>query len=77
LCICRLTNVKWKVGVPNAKGVAVVADGEWHMLELKGDAWEGKCALDSLRGKENAKVTLNANFGPDETKYATLLEFKI
>jgi len=73
----KLTNIKWKVKIPNAKNVAVVADGEWHHFDNKGDSnWEAGFSLDKLRGKD-AKVTLNANFGDDESKYSTLLEYKI
>jgi hypothetical protein len=71
-----LAKVDFKVYVPNAKAVAVVAAGEWVHLTKKGDNWEGTAALSKHRGKD-VKVTLNANYGPDETKYATLLEYII
>lgn len=74
----KLTNVHWNVHVPHAKGVAVVADGEWYHFEHRGGpVWEATFSIDSLRGK-NAKITLNANLSTDdETKYCTLLEYKL
>lgn len=71
-----LAKVEFKVYVPNAKAVAVVAAGEWFHLNKHGDNWEGTAGLSKHRGKD-VKVTLNANFGGDETKYATLLEYII
>jgi len=71
-----LANVVFKVFVPSANAVAVVADGEWYHLAKKGENWEGNAGLSKHRGS-GIKVTLNANFGPDETKYATLLEYII
>ncbi|ESO90299.1 hypothetical protein LOTGIDRAFT_233820 [Lottia gigantea] len=74
---CRLRGVNFKVGVPNANKVAIVSNGEWTQLENTGsDIWEVKCNLDQHRNK-NVKVTVNANFVDDETKYSTLLEYKI
>ena len=72
----KLTNIKWKVNIPNAKAVAVVVDGDWHHFEKKGNHWEGCFSLDQYRGKDK-KVTVNANVGPDETKFATYLEYTI
>jgi len=71
-----LTKIDFKVFVPNAQAVAVVCAGEWYHLAKKGDDWEGKADLHKHRGKD-VKVTLNANYGGDETKYATLLEYII
>lgn len=72
-----LVHVNWKVSMPKGcNAVAVVADGEWHHFTQKGDNWEASFNLDKIRGKENAKVTLNANFGEDKTKFSTLLEYK-
>ncbi|XP_005089662.1 uncharacterized protein LOC101849508 [Aplysia californica] len=71
-----LAKVDFKVFVPNAKAVAVVAAGEWFHLAKKGDNWEGQASLSKHRGKD-VKVTLNSNYGGDETKYATLLEYII
>ncbi|CAG5116913.1 unnamed protein product [Candidula unifasciata] len=71
-----LAKVEFKVYVPNAKAVAVVAAGEWFHLTKHGENWEGTVGLSKHRGKD-VKVTLNANYGSDETKYATLLEYII
>lgn len=72
----KLTNINWQVKVPNAKAVAVIAEGEWHHFEDRGhDMWTAKFDLDKYRGK-NSKVTLSANFqGAEESKYSTLLEY--
>ncbi|GFO20188.1 kyphoscoliosis peptidase [Plakobranchus ocellatus] len=75
-CKTSLAKVDFKLYIPNAKAVAVVAAGEWFHLAKKDDNWEGTAALSKHRGKD-VKVTVNANFGPDETKYATLLEYVI
>lgn len=73
----RLRDIKWKVHVPRAKSVALVADGEWHHFENKGGhVFEAKITLSDLRGKD-AKITLNANFDTDESKFTTLLEYKL
>lgn len=71
-----LAKVEFKIYVPNAKAVAVVAAGEWFHLTKKGDNWEGTVGLTKHRGKD-VKVTVNANYGPDETKYATLLQYVV
>ncbi|KAK7110914.1 uncharacterized protein [Littorina saxatilis] len=71
----RLHTVNFKTLIPNAKAVAVVAAGEWSQLKkTTGDIWEGTASLDQHRNK-NVKVTLNASFGDDDTKFATLLEY--
>ncbi|XP_076460852.1 uncharacterized protein LOC143293635 [Babylonia areolata] len=75
----RLHNVPFKVLVPKAKQVAVVAAGEWTQLEKAAgaaDTWEGHVSVDQHRGK-GVKVTLNACFGEDESKFATLLEYVV
>ena len=71
-----LAKVAFKVYIPTAKAVAVVADGEWFHLEKKEDNWEGSAALSKHRGKD-VKVTINACYGADESKYSTLLEYVI
>jgi len=71
-----LTKVHFKVFVPNAKAVAIVCAGEWYHMTRKGENWEVEADLHKHRGKD-VKVTVNANFGEDETKYATLLEYMI
>eukprot|EP00916_Digyalum_oweni_P015461 GHVL01025308.1.p1 GENE.GHVL01025308.1~~GHVL01025308.1.p1 ORF type:complete len:225 (+),score=5.00 GHVL01025308.1:80-754(+) len=73
----RLHTVNFKALIPNAKAVAVVAAGEWSQLKkTTGDIWEGTASLDQHRNK-NVKVTLNASFGDDDTKFATLLEYVV
>ncbi|XP_052773696.1 uncharacterized protein LOC128212336 [Mya arenaria] len=69
-----LRNVFFKVIIPGAKAVAIVADGEWIHLEKKGNHFEGHANLEPFKGK---KVTMNANTGADESKYATMLEYVI
>jgi len=71
-----LANVVFKVYIPNAKSVAVVAEGEWFHLKKAGENWEGNASLSKHRGKD-VKVTLNANFGGDESQYSTLLQYII
>ncbi|XP_021365523.1 uncharacterized protein LOC110458235 [Mizuhopecten yessoensis] len=72
-----LTNIQLSVHVPRAKGVAIVANVEWFHFENRGGpVWEGTLSLDHLWGK-NPKIILNANLSDDETKYCTLLEYKL
>jgi len=71
-----LANVAWKVYIPSARAVAVVAAGEWFHMTKKGDNWEGQASLSKHRGKD-VKVTLNCCLGDDETKYSTLLEYVV
>jgi len=74
----KLTKVKWSVIVPNAHAVAVVADGKWYHFEKKGgEVFETVMDLDHLRAKDDAKLTLNANYVRDETKYCTLLQYRL
>ena len=70
--------VIFRVSVPKAAAVAVVAGDEWTHLQSPPNTgmWEGRVALGSLYGR-GAKVTLNANYGGDPTSYATLLEYTI
>lgn len=64
--------VNFRVTVPNAKAVAVVVKDEWTQLDKKeGDLWEGR-----VTGNAD-KMTLNANFGGEELKYSTLLEYTL
>ncbi|KAK6174351.1 hypothetical protein SNE40_017646 [Patella caerulea] len=73
----RLRNVNFKLLVPKANAVAVVVEGEWFQLEKKGDdIWETKIDLDKWKGKDT-KLTLNGNFEADETKFSTLLEYRL
>ncbi|XP_053406913.1 uncharacterized protein LOC128559422 [Mercenaria mercenaria] len=71
-----LRDIFWKVVIPDAKAVAVVADGEWFHLEKKGNHFEGSSNLDPFKGKDT-KVTVKANFGPDESKYSTMLQYNL
>jgi len=71
-----LRNVFFKVIIPGANAVAVVADGEWFHLEKKGNHFEGRANLEPFKGKDT-KVTVNANTGSDESKYSTMLEYRV
>lgn len=71
-----LRNVFWKVIIPGANAVAVVADGEWFHLEKKGNHYEGNSNLEPFKNKDT-KITVNANFGADESKYSTMLEYRL
>ena len=67
--------VNFRVSIPGAEAVAVVANQEWTHLERGGgDEWSGPVKVGHCYGN-NYKVTLNANFGGDKTSYATLLEY--
>ena len=67
--------VNFRVSIPGAEAVAVVANQEWTHLERgEGDEWSGPVKVGHCYGT-NHKVTLNANFGGDKTSYATLLEY--
>ena len=71
----ELVDVPFDVTIPGANGVAVVADGEWFHCNKKGNHWEGNFNLNKFKGK---KITLNANLVPsDDTKYSTMLEYKV
>jgi len=71
-----LNSVHWKLSIPTANAVAVVADGDWFHLEKKGKRFEGDTDLLKYKGK-NINVTVNANMGPDDSKYSTLLQYTI
>lgn len=71
-----LRRVFWKVVIPGAKNVAVVVEGEWFQLEKKGNHFEGHSNLEPFKN-ESPKITLNANFGPDESKFSTMLEYSL
>ncbi|KAK6174197.1 hypothetical protein SNE40_017518 [Patella caerulea] len=72
-----LSNVPVKVSVPNAAVVAATVDGDWtHLQKDCQGLWVGQLNLEKYRAK-GAKVCLNANFGGDKTKFATLLEYTI
>ncbi|PVD31076.1 hypothetical protein C0Q70_10353 [Pomacea canaliculata] len=68
-------SVNFRVKIPGAEAVAVVASNEWtHLKQGEGDEWSGPVKVSHCYGT-NSKVTLNANFGGDKTSYATLLEY--
>ncbi len=75
-----LTNVSFKINIPNGKAAAVVVNGkEWNHLELKDKStslFTGTFDLHKLRNT-GAKVTVNANFDESSGSYPTLLEYKI
>lgn len=69
--------VHFKVCIPKAEAVAVVADQDWsHLTSTQAGIWEGDVPLDKHYGRDS-KVTVNCNYGGDKTSYATLLEYKI
>lgn len=70
-------DVLFRVIVPKASAVAVVAGDEWtHLSSPEKYMWEGRVKLGGLYGR-GVKVTLNANYGGDPTSYATLMEYNI
>jgi hypothetical protein len=70
-------NAHFRVSIPKAEAVAVVADQNWtHLERLAGCEWAGIVDVMGLYGK-GVKITLNANFGEDKTSYSTLLEYVI
>jgi len=71
-----MKNTLFKAIIPNAKSAAVVVGEEWFQLDKVGNHWEGKFNMDQFKGSDK-KITLNANTGPDESKFATLLEYKL
>ncbi|CAG5135476.1 unnamed protein product [Candidula unifasciata] len=69
------TKINFRVIIPKAEAVAVVADQQWtHLERLQGDEWAKVVDVTGLYGK-GVKVTLNANFGGDKASYSTLLEY--
>ncbi|KAL8580848.1 hypothetical protein ACOMHN_017352 [Nucella lapillus] len=70
--------VHFKVSIPEAKAVALTVDTEWFHLQKAGDGtWQGEIKdLQAFKNKVK-KASLNANFGPDETKYTSLLEYNL
>lgn len=70
-------DVLFRVVVPKASAVAVVAGDDWtHLTSPQSKMWEGIVKLKGLYNT-GTKVTLNANFSDDPTSYATLLEYTI
>ena len=58
--------------------MALTVEGEWFHLQKDGDGlWQGQVkGLSRFKGK-SGKASLNANYGPDETKYSSLLEYEL
>ncbi|XP_041369562.1 hillarin-like [Gigantopelta aegis] len=75
----QLNNVHFKLKIPKAESVAVTVDGDWQHLQKTGEAdvWEGNVSLEKIREKTDPKVSLNANYGGDQSKYAVLLDYKL
>lgn len=71
--------VLFRVTVPKAEAVAVVAGSDWtHLLSPQPGLWEGKVDMTQHYSFDGStKVTLNANYGGDKTSYATLLEYRV
>ena len=67
------SSVPFRADVPKAKAVAVTVNEQWTQLSKKGEmTWEGNVPI-----AKDARVTLNANYGGDESKYSTLLEYNL
>lgn len=65
--------VNFKAVVPKGKQVAVTVNDTWTQLKNAGsDVWEGAVQI-----VKNSRVTLNVNYGGDESKYSTLLEYNL
>ena len=70
-------SINFKVMIPKAKAVAMVAGQDWmHFERGNGDEWSGQVKVGHLLGSNN-KMTLSANFGGDKTSYDTLLEYTL
>lgn len=69
--------VNFRVSIPKAQAVAVVAGQNWtHLDRVQGNEWAKVVDVAGLYG-QGVKVTLNANFGGDKTSYSTLLEYML
>ena len=69
--------VKFRTHVPKAKQVVIFIDKNVHPLESLGPVqWEGSINLEKYYGTDT-KVILAANYGGDEERFATLLEYRI
>lgn len=70
-------SVNFRVSIPKAEAVAIVAGQNWtHLDRLQGAEWGGVVDLNGLYG-QGVKCTLNANFGGDKSSYSTLLEYTL
>lgn len=76
--VLETTVVPFKVRIPRATIVAVVVDNDWTPLVLHPDSgvWEGDIHIEPT-SQGGIKVVLVASFGDDQSKYATLLEYKL
>ena len=70
--------VTFRVHIPGAKAVALTVDTEWfHLTQGADGLWQGQVkGLARFKGKAQ-KASLNANYGPDETKFSSLLEYDL
>ncbi|XP_052278095.1 uncharacterized protein LOC127876719 [Dreissena polymorpha] len=69
--------VKFRTHVPKAKQVVIILDHNPIALKSLGPVqWEGNINLSKFYGTDT-KVILAANYGGDEDRYATLLEYRL
>lgn len=69
--------VKFRTHVPKAKQVVIFVEKNVHPLESLGPVqWEGNINLSKFYGTDT-KVILAANYGGDEERFATLLEYRL
>ncbi|WAR21226.1 HIL-like protein [Mya arenaria] len=70
-------DVKFRVHVPKAKQVVIfVEQNHFPLTSLGPVQWEGSFDLSKYYGTDT-KVILAANYGGDEERFATLLEYKL
>ena len=73
----NLPEVKFRAHVPKAKQVVLFVEQNVFPLESLGPVqWEGVVNLEKQYGTDT-KVILAANYGGDEERFATLLEYRI
>ncbi|XP_052212755.1 uncharacterized protein LOC127831756 isoform X2 [Dreissena polymorpha] len=67
--------VLFRVAVPKATAVAVIAGDKWtHLQASQTGIWEGKVKLGSFYDKET-EVTVNAKYSGGSKRYSTLLKY--
>lgn len=72
-----LPEVKFRTHVPKAKQVVIFVEQNVFPLDSLGPVqWEGNISLSKYYGTDT-KVILAANYGGDEERFATLLEYKL
>ncbi|KAL3864344.1 hypothetical protein ACJMK2_006035 [Sinanodonta woodiana] len=80
LILHRKTNepeVKFRVHVPKAKKVVIFVEQNVQELISRGPVqWEGVINLEKYYGTDT-KVILAANYGGDDERFATLLEYRV